>query len=166
MNRHFNYNFTAKAIVGSNRSIQRANIGLEPEYSELVSMLAAQPTFTVTPKVINQKKDKKTYSNLTISRMREYIKTQPDAEEKIIEFEAVQKVAKAKGATYPLTKKWFLKTYPEYTTKDISSAQTEALVTEMQEALKKAEDALADIELDEDDLLEEEPTEETEENVA
>lgn len=40
--------------------------------------------------------------------MNEYIETQPNSEKRLIEFAAIQKVAKTKGALYPLTKKWFL----------------------------------------------------------
>ena len=114
MNAHFIYNFVAKTIVGSKRSIERANKGLNPEYTELTQMLAAQPTFTVTEKIINKKNDKKTYSKLTFGRMREYISLAPDSEVKLSEFEAVMAVAETRGAKYPLTKKWFLSQYPEF----------------------------------------------------
>lgn len=114
MNRHFIYNFATKTIVGSKRSIERANRGLSPEYDELVQMLAAQPTFSIVPKLINQKKDKKTYNKLTLDRMKEYIALRPNSEAMLIEFEAIKRVAELKGAKYPLTKKWFFDKYPEY----------------------------------------------------
>lgn len=164
MNRHFTYNFVAKTIVGSKRSIDRANKGLSPEYEELTQMLAEQPTFNVAQKVINKKAEKKTYSKLTLTRMEEYIKTQADADNKIIEFKAVQKVAEAKGAKYPLTKKWFLATYPEYKENEISTEQTEALIAAG--AIAKAEEMLEDIELTEEELSENEAVEPELVNVA
>ena len=58
--------------------------------------------------------DKKTYGKLTIQRMREYIATQANAEENLRALDRVIKIAETKGAKYPLTKKWFLATFPEY----------------------------------------------------
>lgn len=128
MNAHFTYNFVARTIVGSKRSIDRANKGLSPEYNELTQMLAKQPTFSVTTKLINQKDDKKTYKNLTLSRMEEYISLLSNSEERLREFEAVKKVAEARGSKYPLTKKWFLTTYPEFKENKIIEMQTANLI--------------------------------------
>lgn len=130
MNAHFTYNFVARTIVGSKRSIDRANKGLSPEYNELTQMLAKQPTFSVTTKLINQKDDKKTYKNLTLSRMEEYISLLSNSEERLREFEAVKKVAEARGSKYPLTKKWFLTTYPEFKENKIIEMQTANLIAE------------------------------------
>ena len=154
MKTKFNYDFTKKAIVGTKASISRANKGLNPEYAELTSKLAEHPDFIVIEKVINTNENKKTYNNLTIKKMKEYIQTQADAENKLLEFEAVQKVAEARGAKYPLTKKWFLATYPEFKENVISADQTKALINA--DALKKANDALANLTLSDEDLLEEE----------
>lgn len=130
MNAHFTYNFVARTIVGSKRSIDRANKGLSPEYNELTQMLAKQPTFSVTTKLINQKDDKKTYKNLTLSRMEEYISLLSNSKERLREFEAVKKVAEARGSKYPLTKKWFLTTYPEFKENKIIELQTANLIAE------------------------------------
>ena len=130
MKKHFSFNFVAKTIEGSKSAINRANKGLEPEFKELCDMIAAQPTFTVTVKTIDQKEDKEKYHDLTFKRMEIYIGLQSDKERKLAEYKAVKKVAEAKGAKYPLTKKWFLKTYPEYKNSDIAtmeSAELEAL---------------------------------------
>ena len=143
MKTRFNYNFTQKTIVGSKKAIERANKGLNPEYAELSGMLAAHPDFTVRVKDIQQKEGKKTYSQLTFSRMEEYIKTQFSDKEtlnsKLVEFKAIQKVAEAKGAKYPLTKKWFLATYPSFKVNEVSEkerAEEEKAIAE--EAEKKA----------------------------
>ena len=129
MNKKFNYNFVTKEIIGSKAAIARANKGLEPEFSELTNMMKAQPHFSVVAKTINQKEGKKTYHALTIERMAEYISLQANSDAKMIEFNAIQKVAEAKGAKYPLTKKWFLAKYPEYKENYVSSSEAESAAT-------------------------------------
>lgn len=101
MNAIFTYNFVNKTIVGTKSAINRANKGLKPEYDTLCEMLAEHPDFTVVEKQINHKADKKKYNGLTLPRMKEYIETQPNSKERLIEFAAIQKVAKTKGALYP-----------------------------------------------------------------
>lgn len=140
MTNKFNYNFVNKTIVGSKRSIERANKGLSPEYQELTYMLSQHPDFTVVEKVIQVNESKKTYNKLTLDRMKEYIETQANAEEKIEEFEAIKKVAKARGALYPLSKKWFLATYPEYKTNEISTEQASGLLANAAAALDEIDE--------------------------
>ena len=154
MKTKFNYDFANKAIVGTKSSIARANKGLNPEYAELTQKLSEHPDFSVIEKVINSNPTKKTYNKLTIQKMEDYIQTQPDAENKLIEFKAIQKVAEVRGAKYPLSKKWFLTTYPEFKETEISADQTKTLIEA--EALKKATAALASLTLDEEDFLDEE----------
>lgn len=113
MTKRFTYNFVTKEIIGSKAAIARANKGIEPEYTELSNMIKAQPSFSVAEKVV-QKANKKSYHALTIKRMAEYIELHSDSDKRMEEFEAIQMVAQAKGAKYPLTKKWFLAMYPEY----------------------------------------------------
>ena len=120
MNARFTYDFTKKAIVGTKTSIRKANAGLNPEYEQLSNMLKEHPDFIVIEKVINHKAQKKTYKNLSIESMRKYIELQPNKEEALEIFEEVLKIATVKNAKYPLTKKWFLKTYPEYKESDIA----------------------------------------------
>lgn len=126
----FTYNFISKEIIGTKASINRANKGLNPEYKELTSMLKEHPDFTVVEKVIKIKEDKKTYHALSFNKMEEYIKTQPDSDKNLELFEAVKKVAKAKNAMYPLTKKWFLATFPEYKENEVAISSTEKSVNE------------------------------------
>ena len=154
MNKKFNYNFVEKTIVGSNAAIERANKGLEPEYSELTEMLSVHPEFTVTVKSIKRKEEKKTYNKLTLSRMKDYIETQFSDKEvlssKLIEFEAIKAIAKTKGALYPMTKKWFLNTYPSFK----ENAVLEAESFEEQKTLAAAAELL-DALVDESDEYEE-----------
>ena len=146
MNAIFTYNFVNKTIVGTKSAINRANMGKNPEYNVLCEMLAAHPDFTVAEKQIKQNTHKKKYNGLTLPRMKEYIKTQPDSKSRLIEFEAIQKVAEAKGAKYPLTKKWFLATFPEFRENEVSDAEISAET----EALAKATETLAALEIGEE----------------
>lgn len=138
MNAIFTYNFVNKTIVGTKSAINRANKGMKPEYDMLCEMLAEHPDFTVAEKQIKHKADKKKYNGLTLPRMKEYIETQPNSKKRLIEFAAIQKVAKAKGALYPLTKKWFLATFPEFKENNVSEAEISAEVAIGEDDLAKA----------------------------
>lgn len=80
------------------------------EYNELRKAMSENPDFIIEFKKIQ----KKTYNGLDFSHMEDYIMTQPRSAERLAEFEEIKKVAGAKCGLYPLTKKWFLETYPEY----------------------------------------------------
>ena len=147
MKTRFNYNFTQKTIVGSKKAIERANKGLNPEYSELTAKLEAHPNFSVREKVINKKEGKKTYSQLTFRRMEEYISLQDNSKARLVEFKAIMTVAAAKGAKHPLTKKWFLATYPEYKKNEVSEKE----LSEKEKALAAAASALDALGLEYDD---------------
>ena len=56
-------------------------------------------------------------------RMVAYIKTQANSEENLRTMERVMLIAEAKGAKYPLTKKWFLETFPEYKENEVSKEE-------------------------------------------
>ena len=146
MNAIFTYNFVNKTIVGTKSAINRANKGLNPEYDMLCEMLAAHPDFTVAEKQIKHKTDKKKYNGLTLPRMKEYIETQSKSEERLREFAAIQKVAAAKGAKYPLTKKWFLATFPEFKENNVSEAEISAEVVIGEDDIAKATAKLATLE--------------------
>lgn len=146
MNAIFTYNFVNKTIVGTKSAINRANKGMKPGYGMLCEMLAEHPDFTVAEKQINHKADKKKYNGLTLPRMKEYIETQPNSKERLIEFAAIQKVAATKGAKYPLTKKWFLATFPEFKENNVSKAEISAEVAVGKDALAKTAATLAVIE--------------------
>lgn len=54
------------------------------------------------------------YRRLTFGSMKKYIECQPESELRLQEFAAVQSIAKIKGSSYPIVKKWFLDTYPAF----------------------------------------------------
>ena len=66
------------------------------EYNALTEAMNAHPSYKIEIKVV----EKKTYSSLTITAMRELIKTQPNAEEKLREFEKTLATGKAIHAEY------------------------------------------------------------------
>ena len=119
----FTLNFVNKSIVGTKSAIARANKCLEPEYSELCALLEKHPGFKVEAKRIDQKKDKKTYNGLTFQAMKDFIATQENSKLMLVKFEKVMKVAEAKGAKYPLTKKWFLENYPNYKKNEVADSE-------------------------------------------
>ena len=108
------------------------------EYSELHSAIQENPEFKLAFKTI----EKKTYGGLTFEVMEAYIKTQKDSETTLKEFVAVKTIAEAKGSKYPLTKKWFLKTFPAFKVADVFKSETETLLNASEEttniSVKKA----------------------------
>ena len=100
-------NVMEQTISVSKAFYKKACVYGTTEYKQLTDAQRNNPTFDVKFKEY----DKKTYNGLTIAKMREYILTQDNSEDRLIEFEAVVTTAKAKGAQYPLTKKWFLAAY-------------------------------------------------------
>lgn len=91
---------------------KKASVYGTSEFKELRSAMNDCPNFEIVFKT----SDKKTYNGLSFERMEDYIRvTQSDSKSRLEELHLVMEVAEAKGAKYPLTKKWFLKNYPEYT---------------------------------------------------
>ena len=115
----FTFDFVNKTIVGSKRSIERANKGLSPEYEELIGMLKKQPTFEVVAKVIKVNKNKRKYTNLTFNKMEDYIRLQSNSKELLKEYNLVKDAADTMTGKYPLTKKWFLAKFPEYKNREV-----------------------------------------------
>lgn len=103
-------NAIEKTITVSRSFYKKASSYGTNEYKELRKAMRDNSDFTVEFKKIQ----KKTYNGLDFSRMTDYIKTQPNSDERLAEFEEIKTIASAKGSLYPLTKKWFLETYPEY----------------------------------------------------
>ena len=103
-------NAIEKTITVSRSFYKKASNYGTNEYKELRKAVRYNHDFTIEFKKVQ----KKTYNGLDFSRMADYIKTQPNSDERLAEFEEIKTIASAKGSLYPLTKKWFLETYPEY----------------------------------------------------
>ena len=131
-------NAIESTITVSKAFYKKASVYGSAEYAELHSALRDNPTFTIIFKVI----EKKTYKALTFDRMRDYINTQPNSDAMLVKFDAVMRVAKAKNSLYPLTKKWFLNTFPSYKADEIADGETADLVKKAE--AKAAEEKLAE----------------------
>ena len=113
--------FETKTIFVSKAFHKRASIYGTNEFETLHS--AIQKTgYSVAFLTVQ----KKSYLGLSFERMEAYIITQPNSEANMKEFAAVKTIAEAKGSKYPLTKKWFLQTFPEYKLNEVSEKETES----------------------------------------
>lgn len=131
-----------KALVMTKAFYKKACLFGSEEYYELRKAQAENEGFEIVFKFA----DKETHRGLTFKRMADYIKTQPDADARMMEFEAVQKIAKAKGAMYPLTKEWFFLTYPQFKKDEVSADEQASVLNEMKKlAEAEAEKKLAAI---------------------
>ena len=130
----FVIDFSKSSIVASATTLKKARKPESPEYRVLTELLCAHPNFCVIEKDIQKKPGKKTYKGLTFQTMLDYIRTQTNREDKIKAYNAVRRIAKVKGCEYPLTKKWFLKTYHDYKETDITAQEIGALLQEQEKA--------------------------------
>ncbi len=130
----FVIDFSTSSIVASATTLKKAHKPESPEYRVLTELLCVHPNFCVIEKDIQKKPGKKTYKGLTFQTMLDYIRTQTNSEDKIKAYNAVRRIAKVKGCEYPLTKKWFLKTYPDYKETDITAQEIGALLQEQEKA--------------------------------
>lgn len=122
-------------IIISKAFYKKASIYGTNEYNELRKAKNENQGFEIEFKTV----EKKNYHGLTFEVMEEYIRTQPNSERLLANLAAVQRVAKAKNSLYPLTKKWFLKTFPAYKINEVAEQETENLATQLAaEAEKKA----------------------------
>ena len=129
MKTNITINVIETSITVSKTFYKRASVYGSTEYLELRSAMMENPTYSIEIKSI----EKKTYSGLTFAKMKDYIETQPDSDKMLKKFAAVQRIAKAKGSRYPLTKKWFLNAYPDYKENEVSEAETKELIAEAAE---------------------------------
>ncbi len=132
---NINVDFEKNALVVSKAFYKKACAFGSKENVELRNAMEIYKGFSIEFKV----SDKKTYGGLTFERMADYIKTQADADARLLEFEAVKKIAKAKGAMYPLTKEWFFLTYPLFKEDAVADDEKATVLDE----LKKNADAEA-----------------------
>ncbi len=98
-----------KLIVSKTYYKKSATYGTQ-EYFELHSVLKDNPGFEIEFKTTSGRH----YRRLTFVSMKKYIERQPESELRLQEFAAVQSIAKIKGSSYPIVKKWFLDTYPAF----------------------------------------------------
>ena len=77
--------------------------------------------------VVFKTSDKKSYRGLTFKRMEAYILSQPNSEDNLIAYSKAKEVAEAKGSKYPLTKKWFLETFPSYKLSEVSADEMKTI---------------------------------------
>ena len=122
-------NTIENTITVSESFYKKASVYGTAEYAELRNATLDNPAF----KIVFKATERKTSHGLTFDRMAEYIKTQPNSENRMREFEAVKAIAEAKGGKYPLTKKWFLATYPEYKKNEVSEDEAASLIAEAAE---------------------------------
>lgn len=137
---NYTINAAAKEIIITKKFEKAANIIGSNEYKALVTLMRDFPEFDIKVREIKKKKDKKTYSGLTIAEMKRFIGSR--TEEEVFLFEKVVEIAKHKKGSYAITKKWFLNKYREEYDKEL-----EALKIEME--IDGLADELEDIEMDE-----------------
>ena len=103
----FTIDFFEGKIRGLKASFDKAAKGSGSEYEELISKMAAHPTYKL--EVIKPAKTKRTYDGMNSKFIKDYIATLSNAKEMMAEYNAVQKMAKnCDTSAYPMTKKWFL----------------------------------------------------------
>ena len=120
MKSHITYSFSDNTLSLTKSFYKKACKVGSPDYDELRSALNGNPGAKI---VFAENTAKQTYSKLTFERMVAYIKTQANSEKILATLDRVIKVAEAKGAKYPLTKKWFLETFPEYKENEVSKEE-------------------------------------------
>lgn len=112
-------------VIVSKAFYKRSSVYGTTEYCAMCEAMSNSPNYEIVFKV----SEKKTYHGLTFKIMREYIETQANSDYQLKVFEAVIRVAEAKKSKYPLTKKWFLNTYPEYKLNEVKENETSDLIS-------------------------------------
>ena len=136
-------NHEENTLTVSKAFYKKASVVGSTEYYELRKAKMENEGYAIEFKTF----DKKTYHGLSFKTMEEYIKTQPDSENRLMEFEAVKEIAEIKGSKYPLTKKWFLMTYPEYKENEVKENEmSETLADKKAKAQAEAAKKLAMLE--------------------
>lgn len=109
----YEINYIESKIIVSKKFLKEASNVTTTAYSDLVQIRKDYPDFTIEPRQIAKRENKMTYGKLTYQFMREYIETKDDADQVLVEFDRVQKLAKFQNAQYVFVKKWFLGLYGE-----------------------------------------------------
>ncbi len=109
-----------KVIYIDPKSLKKAGLIENPEFKAYMDLVATLPGYKVEPKKFETKKQ--TYAGLDFNTMRAIIiLNTPDngeREKALAEFDAQQALAAIMGASYGITKKWFLKKYAKFYTND------------------------------------------------
>lgn len=104
-----------KEIRATKGTLDKASVYGTDEFKALQLIRKDLPDYEVKEdSSAKNTSNRKTYKGCSFSTMEKYIRTQPNAEENLKTFEAVKFMASIKGAKYPLTKKWFLATFPNF----------------------------------------------------
>ena len=120
MKSHITYSFSDNTLSLTKSFYKKACKVGSLEYKELRNALTENPDAKI---VFAENTVKQTYPKLTFERMVAYIKTQANSEDNLRTMERVMLIADAKGAKYPLTKKWFLEAFPEYKESAVSEQE-------------------------------------------
>lgn len=129
-------------LIMSKSFYKKAHIFGSPEYYELRQAQAENEGSEIVFK--SDVANKTTYRGLTFKTMEAYIKTQPNSDARLMEYEVVKKIAGIKGCKYPLTKRWFLLTYPDYKANSVSEDEKAATLADMKaKAAAEAEKKIA-----------------------
>ena len=124
--KNIHIDLTANTLTVSKSFYKKASVCGSAEYYELRQAMIENPDCTIVFKTI----EKKTYNGLTFAVMKAYIESQSNSEKQLKVFEAVKRIAEMKGSKYPLTKKWFLNTYPDFKENAVKENETNALVSD------------------------------------
>lgn len=112
--KHFNIDHTTKTIELTKKFAKSAGMLNTPEYREIVSLRKDFPDYQIVIREIKKKAGKKTYKNLTIDAMRDYIKDwEGEASEALTTFEKVIALSKVQAGPYAYVKAWFIKNYKD-----------------------------------------------------
>ena len=122
----FTLNFFDKTITGTKASFDKAGKGFGAEYEELTAKMTAHPDYELVIKEQKHKatKAKRTYEGMDTKFIKDYIATLDNAKVVMVEYNAVQKMAKdCDTKAFPLTKKWFLGKFGEDAPFDMAAAK-------------------------------------------
>ena len=138
-----NINYINNTIELTKKFAKAAGVLNSPEYNELLAIRRDYPTLPIVIREIKRKAGKKTYKNLTIAKMREYIVDWEGKDsEAVKQFDKVVALSKVQAGPYAYVKKWFLDHYTdkleEFTVKE-ENADSENNEVEGQESKPQLE---------------------------
>ena len=138
-NHYFTLDFPNKTIWGSQTSFDRAGKGVKSYYQELTRLLKEQPTFECKVKEIQKRQDKKIWSGLTLTLMKEYFTFVLKNNELLDEYnKRIAYAKKNEEALYPIMKKWFIKLVGKDF--DVENAKEQVKEAKMKKALLNADE--------------------------